>query len=282
MGCLNSHGQFHHWFGNIHLSGPCNRSCYFCIGQHMMALDSYDNLDSWPLAGLEDFAEKCKARGVREVNLTGTNTDPLLYGHIPALAEWLRAAIPGVELGIRTNGALAERYPWRWRRFDKASISITSLDPVKYRQTMGSGHPPDVRALVWLDRAMDVKANVVLCRETVGEDLHATVRGLVAAGIKRINLREPYGQPHAGNPYRRPPDMQRLGMPIYIVGGAEVCYWDVHHVEVESVNLYASGRVSETYPITRGHDDTGEVHDQSYFPQGRQREQWVQIRRERP
>lgn len=51
-------------------------------------------------------------------------------------------------------------------------------------------------------------------------------------------------------------------------------YWDVHHVEVESVNLYANGRVSETYPITEGHSDKGFVNPQWMFPGGRLTEQW--------
>lgn len=55
MGCLNSDGSFSHWFGNIHLSGPCNRKCYFCIGQHMMALDGENNLDTWPLKNIDGF-----------------------------------------------------------------------------------------------------------------------------------------------------------------------------------------------------------------------------------
>ena len=62
MGCLNADSGFSHWFGNIHLSGPCNRACYFCIGQHMMALDPFNNLDEWPLVGLDDFVRKCQER----------------------------------------------------------------------------------------------------------------------------------------------------------------------------------------------------------------------------
>lgn len=53
-----------------------------------------------------------------------------------------------------------------------------------------------------------------------------------------------------------------------------VTYWDVHYVEVESVNLYANGLVSETYPVTAGHHPTGFVLDQSHFGVGRQSEQW--------
>ncbi len=75
MGCLNDEGQFPHWFGNIHLSGPCNRSCYFCIGQHMMALDKENNLNKTP-ENLGRFIGECTERKVKEVCITGTNTEP--------------------------------------------------------------------------------------------------------------------------------------------------------------------------------------------------------------
>src|SRR5437762_5702074 len=104
MGCLNSEGQFFHWFANIHLSGPCNRACYFCIGQHMMELDPLNNLNLWPLKNIDEFLDCCLDKDVNEINLTGSNTDPLLYNHIPELKAYLEENIPNLIFGIRTNG----------------------------------------------------------------------------------------------------------------------------------------------------------------------------------
>lgn len=61
----------------------------------------------------------------------------------------------------------------------------------------------------------------------------------------------------------------------------EIAYWDVHYVEVESVNLYANGVVSEDYPVTRGHDPIyGNVKDQgNYLKSGRQQEQWLSAKK---
>lgn len=70
----------------------------------------------------------------------------------------------------------------------------------------------------------------------------------------------------------------QFGMPVYFLNrGLKVVYWDVHYVEVESVNLYANGVVSEDYPVTRGHDPVaGKVEDQSHFTKsGRVHEQWL-------
>jgi molybdenum cofactor biosynthesis enzyme MoaA len=287
MGCLNSEGQFNHWFGNIHLSGICNRSCYFCIGQHMMALDPLDVLNKSPLDGIDEFIDKCVEKGVKEINVTGTNTDPLLYNHLPELKEMLLKRIPDLVFGIRTNGALSEQKSDLLKLFDKGSITICSFDPEIYLKMMGSGSPPDLeKILPHYSHFSSLKVNVVLGDENVKDnDFLNTIDILNNFNIEKVNLREPYGQSHIGNPFDKifmKPSGTILGMPYYDMHKASsmvstrVCYWDVHYVEVESVNLYANGVVSLTYPITKGHDpESGKVLDQSHFKKGRQQEQWI-------
>lgn len=280
MGCLNSHGQFSHWFGNIHLSGPCNRSCYFCIGQHMMALDPYNNLKTWPLTNIDKFIIKCNEHRVREINLTGSNTDPLLYEHTEDLANYLKLCIPDAKLGVRTNGADAQFKMGTLGLFDNISISITSFDKGIYERTMGRGTPPNPKLLRELTRHKKLKVNVVLCPEILNGDLIETLDVLSNAGVETVNLREPYGQPNIGDPFKLlGPSGFRHGMPCHRILNMDVTYWDVHYVEVESVNLYANGVVSETYPITKGHDPVdGKIEDQSNFTKsGRVREQWVKV-----
>ncbi len=298
MGCLNSNGRFSHWFANIHLSGPCNRACYFCIGQHMMALDRYNNLDVWPLKGLEEFTEHLIEKKISEVNLTGSNTDPLLYKHIISLKWYLLQKVSNLRFGIRTNGERFHHPDGRsdLHNFDKIAISLTSLDKRIYKSTMGIGEPPNIREILETYPNKDIKINIVLCPEILKgsmfseTDLCQTIRTLNQMGVTRINLREPYGQPHIGNPFFvKPsgpnvrlcsPGGSHLGMPIYWwVGNSEteIWYWDVHYVEVESVNLYANGVVSLTYPVTKGHDPVnGKVESQEQFTKsGRVRKQWL-------
>lgn len=292
MGCLNSEGKFPHWFANIHLSGPCNRSCYFCVGQHMMALDSYNNLDRWPLLGIEEFVDECNKRGIKQIDLTGTNTDPLLYRHHAALSEYLCCEIPGVDLGIRTNGVAFEAAGARafLALYDKVSVTLCSTNPHTYRKMMGQGEPPDMDRIAEFCqiRGIKLKVNIVLGPENTGmnfPDLYNTIELCRKLDIEQINLREPYGQPHVGDPLENlliPEPVKVLGMPEYLLNingrAMSIVYWDVHYVEVESVNLYANGHISIDYPITRGHDPkTGSVMPQKDFPGGRVREQWVSI-----
>lgn len=279
MGCLNSEGQFEHWFGNIHLSGPCNRSCYFCIGQHMMALDAFNTLDQWPLPGWDAFLAEAKAKDIHEVNLTGSNTDPLLYEHLPELTSALRAEIEDVQLGIRTNGVLTRDLLTKIDLFDKVSVSMHSFVPEIYKAMMGSGSPPRLD-LICERKPGAVKLNIVMGPENIpNRDVLHTISGANRLGIERINLREPYGQPHIGDPFPGwgwEAYKTVHGMPCYRAYGCDVTYWDVHYCEVESVNLYANGRVSMTYPVTRGHAEDGVVEGQEkFFKSGRVREQWL-------
>jgi phage terminase large subunit-like protein len=45
----------------------------------MMALDPFDNLHKRNLDGFDEFVEKCLEHNVKEINFTGSNTDPLLH-----------------------------------------------------------------------------------------------------------------------------------------------------------------------------------------------------------
>ena len=239
----------------------------------MMALDKLNTLDVHPLPGLDEFVDQCVERQIAEVNLTGTNTDPSLYRHSHALREYLEKKIPNLCFGIRTNAVASQL---DWTAFDKASVTICSFDPDIYEKMMGQGEPPNIKRLI-CDAPIDLKINVVLGPENVKSgDIFLTLDACAEAGVSRVNLREPYGQPHIGNPLENfPVRRQIFGMPAYLWKSMEITYWDVHYCEIESVNLYASGRVSTAYPITKGHDKSGTVKGQSNFKAGRLRSQWL-------
>lgn len=242
----------------------------------MQALDPLNNLNEWPLKNIDLFVEECKQKNIKDVNITGSNTDPLLHKHLDKIILYLRKNLPGVRIGLRTNGVLAVVKQNLYSMFDKVSISITSFDDEYYRQTMGRGDVPSLSRLKSMANG-PLKLNVVLCPETVNTgDIFSTIWVASIFGINKINFREPYGQPHIGNPLTDYPIYKYVyGMPCYKINGVEVTYWDVHYVEVESVNLYANGRISKTYPVSSGHHETGQVVPQSEWEQsGRQFEQW--------
>ena len=224
-------------FGAIHLSGKCNRSCYFCIGQHMMVMDGYDVLDTWPLPGLDDFITQCKDRHIPVIHISGTNTDPMLYKHLPELTRRLRMRLPGVQLGVRTNGVVL-KYELL-RLFDRGSVHCTTFSKELYLKTMGAGHPPNLKKIVRLS-SWPVRLEIVLCPEVRLGQLFKDIDHAIGCGVQDINLREPYGQPHIGDPldgvaFRR---ATGFGMPQYTIHGTPVTYWDTRKVlGLSSVNL---------------------------------------------
>jgi len=277
MGCLNAGAGFKHWFANIHFSGQCNRNCFFCIGQWMQGQDMNNNLNEYPLKGYDKFISDVIANDVREIYLTGTNTDPMLYKHLPALVGDLRAKAPKALIGIRTNGATILNNLDLWHLFDESCISITSFDKEIYKQTMGCGKPPNLEEIVKNTKHDLLKINIVITHKTTKDDILNSVKVIADAGVRKVNIREPYGQSHVGNPLK---DLEPIsfvhGMPLYLIYGVEVCYWDVHFVEVESINLYADGRISYDYSVTKGHSEKfGDVQPQEKFGQGRQAAQWL-------
>jgi hypothetical protein len=250
----------------------------------MMSLDPFNNLDVWPLTNIDKFIEQCNTKGIKEVNLTGSNTDPLLYKHLEELTKYIRERIPNVVLGIRTNGVGDIDL---LRHFDKGSMSITSFNEKIYKKTMGQGHPPVFNLKKILSSgypiADNLKINVVLCPELLSgflfRDIDQTILSISKLDkIKRINVRQPYGQPHINDPFSdRSLHKMVYGNPCYLIRDMEVTVWDVHYTEVESVNLYANGIVSITYPVTKGcHPVYGDVKGQENFTtSGRVNEQWL-------
>jgi hypothetical protein len=192
----------------------------------------------------------------------------MLYQHLKVLKAYLLKRIgPSLVFGCRTNGQNLLQHLDRWEAFDKGSISLHSVDPIVHKAITGTERIPDLVTILdktpWRNR---LKINLVLCSKNKGSDLFHTLDYLASIGIKRVNLREPYGQSHIGNPFtNETPYKLVYDNPCYAYKGMEVTYWDVHYTGVDSINLYASGRISTDYPITRGYHETGMVRDQSYY-----------------
>jgi hypothetical protein len=244
----------------------------------MMALDKYNVLDKFPLDGLDEFVKQCQEKGITEINMTGSNTDPMLYQHTEKLKTYLLERIPKLFFKIRTNAVKNDLE--LLKLYNGGSITICSFDKEIYKQMMGQGTPPNIEKLLQATKHWtDFKVNIVLGDENVnGGDIHKTLAILEHYGVPKVNLREPYGQAHIGNPLEKQSVCGNVfGNPCYYYeNGMIVTYWDVHYTEVESINLYANGVVSNTYPITKGHDPVnGKVIDQNQWTKGRHFKQWI-------
>ena len=83
-----------------------------------------------------------------QVSVTGTNTEPLLYRHTAALVDHLRREVPGVQLSLHTNGIVALERSEDFHRYDRATVSVPSLDPDTCLAMTGRAAPVELAELV--------------------------------------------------------------------------------------------------------------------------------------
>ena len=125
-------------FANILLSGSCNLRCPHCVRRLLAQGEGQNNLDCFPLAGLDDFCVALRGAGVTQVALTGTNTDPLLYQHHGLLLAHLRDQVPGARISLHTNGVLALAKMEIVNSYDRVSVSRRSFCAATCRNGAGA------------------------------------------------------------------------------------------------------------------------------------------------
>ena len=111
-------------FANILFAGPCNQRCPYCIGRQIPPPLNQCNLHRFPVLNLDPFVDRLRRHRVRQVVLTGTNTDPQLYDRERELVCWLREQLPDAQLSLHTNGQLALAKIDVLNLYDRATISI--------------------------------------------------------------------------------------------------------------------------------------------------------------
>ena len=246
-------------FANILFSGgsvcPCNAPCPYCIGRQIDPRLQIDNLDLYPLRNLDRFIEWIDRHAIRQVVLTGTNTDPLLYRHQARLIAYLREALPGVQLSLHTNGRLALKQMGIFNRYDRVSISLPSFDPAVYRKMMGVPGQPALAEILRQAR-VPVKISCLVTGDNRGET-GAFLERCRLLGIRRVALRKLYGERHS---WRGLLSRQGLhltqrgsfrGNPVYDFEGMEVTLWDFARTQTASINLFSSGVISTEYLLAR-------------------------------
>jgi molybdenum cofactor biosynthesis enzyme MoaA len=238
-------------FANILFSGHCNARCPFCIGRQVDPHLNKDNLYLFPPRNLDKFLGIVWQHQVKQMILTGTNTDPQLYQYEERLIRLLREQTPpGTRLVLHTNGRLASHKMEIFNQYDRASVSLPSFDPAIYRRMMGVPHPPDLGAILRLS-TIPVKISCVVCDENAFEIGHFLER-CQATGVKRLVLRKLYGERRSWDELL--PEEVALtkirgfrGNPVCSYQGMEVTLWDFETTASTSLNLFSSGLISDQY-----------------------------------
>lgn len=239
-------------FANILFSGRCNLRCPYCIGHNQKLQAMPDNLQTFPLKGLEHFVEQLQEHGIMQISLTGTNTDPQLYGYEWELMAYLRKCIPGVKIALHTNGLLALRKIEIFNHYDRVTISLPSFQPETYRQLTGGSQVLDLAAIVGVAK-IPLKISTILTEHNINEipQMISRCRDL---GISRIVLRRQYGDTRDWLLFpKQKPARFFGGNPVYELDGTEVTIWDFSRSTVGCVNLFSDGTISGEYQLTGEH-----------------------------
>lgn len=241
-------------FASLLFSGPCNARCPLCIGRQLDPRLSVANLDLYPPCSLDAWIEQIRRQGIRQVTVSGTNTDPLLYRHAPRLLGHLRAQLPGVAVALHTNGRLALQKMDEFNLYDRACISFPSFDARVYRQMMGVAGVPDL-ALLLRQASLPVKLSILVTEENAAE-VEMTLKTAAALGVRRLVLRKPDGELRPWGrllPMRFPPNSFRgwhQHNPVFALEGMEVTLWDFRRSTSRCLTLFSSGLLSTTYRLT--------------------------------
>lgn len=256
-------------FANINLLGTCNADCYFCLGKDIDPIFSgqnqmRDHFTKWP--NFTEFLDRCAGKGIKKVYLTGQNTDALLYKHSAELIEHVQED-RGFEMGMRTNGFLAHKRK-QTIAMCKANVgfSIHTLNPETQRKMMGTRLIPNWDAI--LNEVDHCRVSIVVSRYNAAEVAEVIAFLSKFDSVKYIQLRRictdsredyliddveafenmanwiSFQFDQLGNFYNAP---------LYDIRGKEVCVWRTVKTDIDSLNYFTDGTISDEYFVIEGY-----------------------------
>jgi MoaA/NifB/PqqE/SkfB family radical SAM enzyme len=196
--------------------------------------------------------------GVRQVTLTGTNTDPQLYRHEEALIDYLRKHVLGAQLNLHTNGTLALRRMATFNRYDRATVSLASFDVETCRRMTGRAKVLDLAAIVSAAQ-IPIKISTLVTEHNIAE-IPVIIARCRSLGIRRMVLRHRHPDP-VGTPLFPRLGRGRLvrfygGNPVFDVDGLEVTIWDFGGSSLSCLNLFSDGTIDGDYMLDHPRSDS--------------------------
>ena len=257
-------------FANINFLGRCNLDCFFCLGKDLEEeFSKYNQLDTPPseLPNLDEFLDLCDACGVKNIYITGQNTDSLLYRHLDKLIEYLQED-RDFKVGLRTNGLLAKRKINTINKCRKSiSYTLLTLDPETMQKITGVRIIPDFD---YIFRNVTIPQRVATVVTTYNVDEILDLIKFISKypqiryfQIRRISTdtREEELREHIEifeEFYERVrKEFPQVGefekAPILDIFGVKTCFWRTVATSVNSLNYFSNGVISDEYFIIEGY-----------------------------
>jgi cyclic pyranopterin phosphate synthase len=154
----------------ISVTDRCNFRCVYCMPREVFDAD-YQFLPHAELLSFEEIVRVARvfaSLGTGKIRLTGG--EPLLRRDLDRLVAMLRAAVPGVDLTLTTNGSAlkAKARALKAAGLDRVTVSLDSLDEATFRR-MNDADFPVAKVLEGIDAAAaaglaPLKVNMVVKR----------------------------------------------------------------------------------------------------------------------
>jgi molybdenum cofactor biosynthesis enzyme MoaA len=233
-------------FANILFAGPCNQRCPYCIGHQVDPALNRNNLDEFPLRNMMAFVALLHQHRVRQIVLTGTNTDPQLYRHEARLIRWLRKQVPETQLSLHTNGQLALQKMGVLNLYDRTTISLPSFDPDTFEKMTGTRRVPNLAAIVRAAR-IPIKVSCIV-NEHNANQVDEFLARCHEIGVRRLVFRQLYGDTRRWEilSHLKPVAFYH-GNPVYYYRCMEVTCWNFDHTTCTALNLFSDGSISTEY-----------------------------------
>jgi len=255
-------------FANINLLGKCNVDCYFCLGkdidEHFKKQNQLNtHFTEWKQFNL--FLDKCKEANIKNVYITGQNTDALVYKHTGELIDFLQD-VHGFDVGIRTNGYLAEKQMDVVNKCRRSvGYSIHSLNPENNWTIMRRKDIPNWEHII--PNTKNVRVSIVLNRYNQHEfmDLLKYISkfdNVKYIQVRRIctDIREDFLIEDV-NVYEKIFDKVKVEYPLighfysaecFEMFGKEVVFWRTVKTTIDSFNYYTDGTINTEYFVIEG------------------------------
>lgn len=257
-------------FANINLLGKCNVNCYFCLGKdipELLNIHNYNNVHFSEWNNFEKFLQMCKDSNIKNLYITGQNTDALVYKYVGELIDYLQD-IHGFHAGIRTNGYLAKKKIDIVNKCKRnVGYSIHSLDSDTNNKIMGRKDIPDWEFI--LNNTDNYRVSIVYNRYNADE--FASIIWWLANfnSIKYIQVRKIstdtrsaqlekdknlYEEMYKEQVKDKFPIMYTFyGAVAHKIFGKEVMFWRTVETSINSFNYFTDGTISDEYFVIEGY-----------------------------
>lgn len=266
-------------FSNINLLGKCNVDCYFCLGLDLgKQFNKFDHIKTHFLdwKNFNEYIKDCKLKKIKQIYLTGQNTDALLYEHTEDLIDWLNGN--GFHLGCRTNGLLAKKKINIINKMstcngDAVSYSVHTLSPETNNKIMRINYVPDWD-FIFKNTKSKMRVSVVINRFNRSEFFDiirflSNYDNIEYVQVRRICTDNRYDlleedmlvfeelEDEVKEKFIKLGDFETAN--TYIIFGKKVSFWRTVKTTVNSTNYFTDGTISDNYFVIEGYSEKNNI-----------------------